>query len=167
MTTPNRPDPPMTGDIREQLTGFLDYQRATVVWKASGLTDEQARKQLVTSELTTVSGLLAHLAYNEQYWFAILFDGAPDPWKDAFETDIDAEFRYGVRTPVEQLIAEYERECERSRAVAAKFDLDHEVPRGKERVNLGWVIAHMIEETARHVGHLDLLREMLDGVTGE
>ena len=68
---PERPDPPMAGDERTQLTGFLDFLRAGVVWKCSGLTDEQARRSLVPSELTTIAGLLGHLTLVENYWFRI------------------------------------------------------------------------------------------------
>ncbi|WP_091674224.1 DinB family protein [Amycolatopsis marina] len=165
---PERPEPSKVGTEREQLTGFLDHQRATVVWKASGLTDEQARQKLVPSELTTIAGLLAHLTWVEQYWFGVVLDSLPDTWREAFEADQDAEFRVADRTPVSQLIAGYEAECERSREVAAKLDLDQEMatPRGHP-ITPRWVLMHMIEETARHAGHLDLLRELTDGLTGQ
>jgi uncharacterized damage-inducible protein DinB len=166
MTT--RPDPPKLGGAREQLDGFLDFLRGAVVLKATGLTDDQARRQLVPSELTTVAGLVAHLTYVEHYWFAVVLDGQPDPWQDLFAEDPDAEFRLGTRTPIERLVADYEAECGRSRAVAAGLDLDATGTTAKgEPVNLRWVIVHMIEETGRHAGHLDLLRELLDGSTGE
>lgn len=158
----------MLGDEREQLAGFLDFLRGTVVMKATGLTDEQAHRSLLPSELTTVAGLLSHLAYVEQYWFGIVFDHRPDPWKERFEEDPDAEFRTGLMTPLAQLIADYEATCQASREIVAKLDLDvtSTTARG-EPVNLRWVLIHMIEETGRHAGHLDLLRELLDGSTGE
>jgi len=166
MTT--RPDPPKLGGTRDQLGGFLDFLRGTVVLKATGLTDEQARRRLVPSELTTVAGLVAHLTYVEHYWFGIVLDGRPDPWAELFEEDPDAEFRLGMRTPIGQVIADYEAACGRSRDVAARLDLDDTGTTAKgEPVNLRWVIIHMIEETGRHAGHLDLLRELLDGSTGE
>ncbi|HEX6359658.1 DinB family protein [Actinophytocola sp.] len=163
-----RPDPPKVGGEREQLVGFLDFLRATVVLKASGLTDEQARRQLVPSELTTVAGLVAHLTFVEQYWFAQVLDGKPDEWVELFKEDPDAEFRIGMKTPLTQLIADYEAECQRSRDVAGRLDLDGTGTTAKgQPVNLRWVLIHMIEETGRHAGHLDLLRELLDGSTGE
>jgi uncharacterized damage-inducible protein DinB len=163
-----RPDPPKLGDEREQLDGFLDFLRSAVVLKAAGLTDEQARRQLVPSELTTVAGLVAHLTYVEHYWFAVVLDGQPDPWRERFADDPDAEFRLGMRTPIEQVVADYVAECERSRDVATRLDLGATGTTAKgEPVNLRWVIIHMIEETGRHAGHLDLLRELLDGSTGE
>ncbi|MFC4856250.1 DinB family protein [Actinophytocola glycyrrhizae] len=166
-STDTRTEPPRVAPEREQLGGFLDYLRGTVVMKAAGLTDEQARRALVPSELTTVAGLLAHLTYVEQYWFGVLFDGRPDEWNDRFELDPDAEFSAGMVTPLPELIENYERECAGSRAVAAKLDLDATATHKGEPVNLRWVLIHMIEETGRHAGHLDLLRELLDGSTGE
>lgn len=163
-----RPDPPMVGDEREQLTGFLDFQRATVVWKAGGLTDEQARRSLVPSELTTVAGLVAHLRLNEEYWFGVVIDGRPDVWQEILDKDPDAEFKEGMAAPLPRAIADYEAQCEVSREILAKRDLADEVtmPDGM-KVTARWVLVHMLEETARHAGHLDLLRELLDGLTGE
>jgi uncharacterized damage-inducible protein DinB len=169
MTSPDtRPDPPKDGELREQLDGFLDFLRATVVLKATGLTDEQAREQLVPSPLTTVAGLLGHLTWVEQYWFGVVLDGRPDTWEERFAADPDAEFTAALTVPLSQLIAGYEAECARSREVAAKLDLAATGTTAKgQPVNLRWVLIHMIEETGRHAGHLDLLRELLDGSTGE
>jgi hypothetical protein len=166
-STDTRPEPARTGAEREQLAGFLDFLRSAVVLKASGLSDEQARRQLVPSPLTTVAGLVSHLTYVEQYWFGVQYGKRPDPWQERFRDDPDAEFTAGMSTPIEQLVAEYVAECERSREVAARHDLDDTVMRKGAPVNLRWVLIHMIEETGRHAGHLDLLRELLDGSTGE
>lgn len=168
-TTDQRPDPPKDGELREQLDGFLDFLRGAVVLKATGLTDDQARRSLVPSKLTTISGLVSHLTYVEQYWFAVVLDGRPDPWQDRFTPeDPDAEFTAAAMIPITELIAAYEAECARSRAVAARLELDATGTTAKgQPVNLRWVLLHMIEETGRHAGHLDLLREMLDGSTGE
>jgi len=158
----------MVGGDREQLAGFLDFLRATVVLKATGLTDEQARRSLVPSELTTVAGLVSHLTLVEQYWFGQVLDEQPDPWRERLEKDRDAEFRAALGIPLDQLIADYEAECRRSRDVVAKLDLDVTGITAKgQPVNVRWVLIHMIEETGRHAGHLDLLRELLDGTTGE
>jgi len=158
----------MIADEREQLTGFLDYLRATVVWKASELTDEQARRSLVPSELTTIAGLLPHLMLNEEYWFGTVVDGRPDAWDDILKEDPDAEFRLGAQQPISTLIADYRAQCEKSREFLAAHKLDEVVslPSGRE-LTVRWVVIHMIEETARHAGQLDLLREMTDGLTGE
>jgi uncharacterized damage-inducible protein DinB len=166
MTTILRTDPPMTGDLRAQLTGFLDYLRASVHVKAAGLSDEDAHRVVLPSELTTVAGLVSHLRWVEAYWFRVVLGGEPDdaPYTDE---DPDAEFRVQDRTMTE-LLDEYAAECARSDAIATARQLDDEAAfRKDQRVNLGWVLIHMIEETGRHAGHLDILREMLDGVTGE
>ncbi len=169
MTKPKeRLDPPNIADERAQLTGFLDFHRATVVWKSEGLTDEQARRSLLPSELITVGGLVSHLRLNEEWWFENVVGNKPDAWKEILDEDPDAEFRLGKTTPLAQLIADYKAQCEISRERVAERDLDDVVstPGGKE-FSVRWVILHMIEETARHVGHLDLIREQLDGLTGE
>ncbi|WP_093573866.1 DinB family protein [Amycolatopsis rubida] len=165
---PERPDPPMAGDERAQLTGFLDFLRASVVWKCSGLTDEQARRTQVPSELTTIAGLLCHLTLVENYWFRVVLDGQPDAWADRLEIDRDAEFRLALELPMTQLIADYEAEAEQCRAVVAARGFDDTVLfKGDKPLTVRWVVTHMIEETARHLGHLDLLRELTDGLTGE
>jgi uncharacterized damage-inducible protein DinB len=167
-TAKTRPEAPMIGGEREQLAGFLDFLRATVVMKATGLTDEQARRSLIPSELMTVAGLLSHLTYVELYWFGIVFDGRSDPWAEPLKTDPDAEFRAALDLPLSQLIADYEAQCQLNSEIVAKLDLDTAAKTGRgEPVNLRWVLIHMIEETGRHAGHLDLLRELLDGSTGE
>jgi uncharacterized damage-inducible protein DinB len=167
-STDTRPEPPMLGGDREQLAGFLDFLRATVVMKATGLTDEQARRSLMPSELTTVAGLVSHLTLVEQYWFGQVHDNQEDPWEEQLKADRDAEFRAALSIPLDQLIADYEAECQRSRDVVAKLDLDATGTTAKgQSVNLRWTLIHMIEETGRHAGHLDLLRELLDGSTGE
>ncbi|HEY2062194.1 DinB family protein [Amycolatopsis sp. NBC_01480] len=158
----------MAGDERTQLTGFLDFLRASVVWKCSGLTDEQARRSLVPSELTTIAGLLGHLTLVENYWFRIVLDGQPDEWADALELDPDAEFRAAHRTPIERLIADYQAETALCREIVAARAFDDTVVfKEREPLTVRWVVAHMIEETGRHLGHLDLLRELTDGLTGE
>lgn len=164
---PKRPDVPLTGGEREIIEGLLDYHRATVVWKSSGLTIEQARQAHLPSKLTTIAGLVAHLTLNEFYWFSVVLDGKEDTWEPILEKDPDAEFRIPDGATMEKLLADYDAECARSRAIVAKRDLGLVVPFRESEVNVRWVITHMIEETSRHVGHLDLLRELTDGLTGE
>ncbi|MGW4526336.1 DinB family protein [Amycolatopsis sp. NPDC004378] len=164
---PERPRAPLTGGEREILTTMLDHHRATVEWKAGGLTDEQARRVHLPSELTTIAGLVGHLTLNEWFWFAVVLDGEEDTWDERLKADPDAEFRFAAETPVPQLLADYEKQCARSREIVAARGLDDQVTYKDETFNVRWVLTHMIEETARHVGHLDLLRELTDGVTGE
>lgn len=166
----SRTDVPSEWDERTMLTTFLDYARATVHAKCAGVTDSDARRApLPGSPLTTMSSLVSHLRWVECDWFETRLLGYPDhgPWTDA---DPDGEMRVGLQTPIAQLLEEYAAQCERIRHLVADLDLDTPAKyrmRSGETVTLRWIMFHMIEETARHNGHLDLLREMADGVTGD
>ena len=168
-----RQDPPATGGELEQLTGFLDYQRETVLWKAEGLDAAQLRQALPPSSLT-LAGLLNHLALVEDSWFRERFSGLPeqDTWAGVdWKADPDFEFRTALELEPDALRQRYREAIARSReVVAAAEGLDQlgaqPWPDGT-RWNLRWVLIHMIEETARHAGHADLLREAIDGEVGE
>jgi Protein of unknown function (DUF664). len=163
-----RIDEPYAADERTMLNAWLDWHRATVFVKCEGLTDELAQRPLIpSSPLMTVAGLVSHLRWVEYWWFEHMMLGKSDiaPWTD---DDPDKDFKVpGV--PLAQVLEDYEQQCIRSREIAASLDLDTEaiIERERGRVTLRWLLLHMIEETARHNGHLDLLREMLDGVTGD
>ena len=160
-----RPQPTDGSTERETLETFLDMNRATVIYKATGLSDEDAARRLVPS-LTTVSGLIRHLADVERSWFRDDLAGeadVPTRWSD---DDRDGEFRVTADDNHADIIADYEEACAESRRVAASFELDAR-GRNNAEVTLRWILVHMIEETARHCGHIDILREMLDGATGE
>ncbi|MDF2443649.1 MAG: hypothetical protein JWR01_1852 [Subtercola sp.] len=161
-----RPEAPEHGPERESLEGFLDWQRATVVWKAGGLSDADAARQLLPS-ITTVSGLVRHLADVERSWFREVLAGeqnVPARWS---AEDPDGEFRVTGADSLAEIIADYELACAESRAVAARFALD-DLSAGREhRFSLRWILLHLVEETARHLGHIDVLRELLDGAVGE
>jgi hypothetical protein len=164
--------PPLTADERTQLTGWLDLQRSFVRMKCVGLGEEDAhRKLLPTSPLMTVAGLVSHLRWNEYAWFQLNLIGVPDtgqtPWTEGGHPD--AEMLVDD-VPLNQLLDEYDAECRRSNETIAGLELDV-VEQGPyaakgEAASLRYVLCHMIEETARHVGHLDILREILDGRTG-
>lgn len=162
-----RPDPPEAAPERYVLGGVLDFLRATVVMKARGLTDEQARTPACPPSGLTVAGLVQHLTLVERYWFAIDFagDDLPRPWTE--EDPGDGGFVVPDGLGLADLLAGYEAECERSRRIVRGNDLD-ELARGEGvEFSLRYALTHMVEETARHCGHLDLLREALDGTTGE
>jgi uncharacterized damage-inducible protein DinB len=168
-----RTDPPATGSELEQITGFLDFLRATVLWKAEGLDAEQFRRSLPPSSLT-LGGLLHHLALVEESWFEERFSGLPtrEPWSGVdWKADPDWEFRTAADHDPDELRQRYRDACERSRAVVARADgLDQLSVRAwpdGTHWNLRWMLLHMIEETARHAGHADLLRESIDGAVGE
>jgi hypothetical protein len=164
-----RTDTPPTWDERVTLATFLDYVRATVHVKCEGVSPEHARSApLPGSPLTTMSGLVSHLRWAEYYWFQVVFQGEEDegPWT---EEDPDREMRIGAETPLPLLLADYEAQCARYRELGASRDLDDRAVRpirDGRHVTLRWIILHLTEETARHNGHLDILREMADGVTG-
>ncbi|MFE2022601.1 DinB family protein [Streptomyces sp. NPDC059499] len=151
------------GGEREVLETFLDFQRGVVRRKAAGLSDEQARRTPVPSG-TTIAGLLKHLAIVERNWFERILTQQPS---DLPAPGPDVSFTVGEDETVEDLLAAYVAACARSREHAAKFELDHRVPQEElGQVSLRWVYVHMIEETARHAGHADILRELTDGSTG-
>lgn len=167
MTADTRIDPPYTGGELAQAEGFLDYLRATIVIKARGLSEDDAHKAVLPSKLMTVAGLLSHLRWVEAYWFQTVLSGEPDKAPYSKERP-DGEFEIAEHLPTAQLIDEYEAECANSRAVTARMGLEETKPfRNGGEINLRWVVLHMIEETGRHAGHLDIIRELLDGVTGE
>ena len=167
-----REDPPFEAGELETFLGFLDYQRLTLLHKCEGLSDEQLRIPLPTSSLT-LAGLLLHCALDEDSWFSERFAGAEpmEPWASVdWDADPDWEFRTALDRTGEDLRATYTAACDRSRAVTAAADpaaLSVRPMRSGELFTLRWVVGHMIEETARHNGHADLLREAVDGVTGE
>lgn len=166
MTGPVRRRPTETGSERETLTGMLDFLRSTVVHKVSGLTDEQAASRSVPASALTAAGLVKHLTGTERFWFSIDFAGADleFPWP---EDDRHGAFGLAPGDTLAGLVAAYEFECERSRQAIAGAELD-DVARGKDMsFVLRYALTHMIEETARHCGHLDLLRESIDGQRGQ
>ena len=160
-----RINPPVAGGERESLEAFLDWQRSTVVLKARGLSDTDAATRL-TPSLTTVSGLIRHLADVERSWFREDFAGEKNVPAFWTEEDPEAVFRVTAADSLEAIIADYEAACAESRAVCAPASLD-DLCAGGDGQSLRWLYLHMIEETARHAGHIDILREQLDGMTGE
>jgi dienelactone hydrolase/uncharacterized damage-inducible protein DinB len=166
-----RPDP--GGGQREALGAYLDYQRATVLAKTEGLTAEQLNRRHAPSSLT-LGGLLYHLALVEESWTEVRFAGQPkrEPWAGVdFDADPEWEFRTSAELAPEQLRQRYREACERSRQVTAQatgLDQLSVVPLGNgQKFTLGWVLLHLLEETARHAGHADLIREAIDGSVGE
>jgi uncharacterized damage-inducible protein DinB len=168
-----REDPPTTGGELEQLTAYLDFQRETVLMKADGLDAGQLARTLPPSSLT-LAGLLNHLALVEDSWFRERFAGVPeqDIWAGVdWESDPEFEFRTALELNPDELRQRYRDACARSReVVAAAESLDQlgaQPRRNGMHWNLRWLLLHMIEETARHAGHADLLREAVDGRVGE
>jgi uncharacterized damage-inducible protein DinB len=160
------PDPPLApdelvsaGSEREVLETFLDLYRAILTRKLAGLSDAQIRQRHVPSQ-TTLGGLIKHLTAVEREWFQKVLAGRPEDEPGGGWTLSPGESAASV-------IEGYERACAASRRVASGFALQDSVPHPRlGRVSLRWIYVHMIEETARHAGHADILREQTDGATG-
>jgi hypothetical protein len=153
---------------RQSLEFFLDWQRQSLLWKCAGLTGEQLNSRpLATTDLSLL-GLIRHMALVERWWFRmrLLQD---DSLEQIFTTeeDPDGDFHNGTADSAESDYAVYLEEVDLARQAAAGRDLDKEFPGRKHTLTLRWIYLHMIEEYARHNGHADLLREAIDGVTGE
>jgi hypothetical protein len=168
MTQVQRPS--LTAGEREQLTGWLDLQRSFVRMKCTGLSEEDAHRSVVpTSPLMTPAGLVAHLRWVEYSWFQQGIAGVPDtgqtPWTE--DGHVDAEM-FVDDVPLDQLLDEHDEECRRSNATIAHVPLETvEIGQPADKAaSLRYVLCHMIEETARHVGHLDIIRELIDGTKG-
>ena len=169
----NRTKVPQLADERITLTGFLDYQRETLAIKCAGLTTEQLRERAVPPSALSLLGLVRHMAEVEQSWFQLVLSGQPvpyhwprEPGEDADSTG-SAEFDVTDAEPAEAFEV-WRAECARSRDfVAAAESLDVIGHYENETYSLRYVLTHMIEEYARHNGHADLLRERIDGVTGD
>jgi uncharacterized damage-inducible protein DinB len=168
-----RTDPPSSGAELVQLTAFLDFLRETMLLKCEGLSGEQLAQPLAPSSLT-LGGLLNHLALVEDWWFRVRFAGLEhvEPWGTVdWDADPDWEFRTAADLSPDQLRERYLETVARSREVVAGADsldkLSVRAGRDGQRWDLRWVLIHLIEETARHAGHADLLREAIDGRVGE
>jgi uncharacterized damage-inducible protein DinB len=174
MTAPmdptQRPEPPYRGDEPATLTGFLDYQRATLEWKCSGLDPEQLARRAVPTTTLSLLGLVRHMAEVERAWFDWVATGERRPYLYCTDADPDGDFDGAIADPavVDDAFAAWRTAIEEARAVVSRTALEHTfVHRADGPISLRWVLCHMIEEYARHNGHADLLREAIDGATGE
>jgi uncharacterized damage-inducible protein DinB len=168
-----RTDPDPAGSEFDLLVEYLDYQRETVLSKTEGLTHAQLIFKHPPSALT-LAGLLHHLALVEEGWMEQRFSGLAvrEPWVGVdWDADPDWEFRTAESIEPADLRARYSEACERSRQVAAAArsadQLSAKPLRDGRHFSLRWVLLHLIEETARHAGHADLIREAIDGSVGE
>lgn len=154
---------PFTGSEKESLHASLDRHRDVVLWKLSGLSEEQLRRPMTPSGMTML-GLLKHLAAVEYGWFCETFGRPVEPFWFTPEQD----FELGPEEHTADILAFYDRA--RAAADAAVRELPVEetgTSWSGETVSMRWVLIHMIEEVARHAGQLDIMRELLDGSTGD
>ncbi len=168
-----RTDPPETGDETTVVTAYLAFQRETLLVKTDGLTREELARTHPPSSLT-LAGLLLHLALVEESWSVERFAGEPipEPWLGVdWDATPDWEFEAALDLEPGGLRERYREACRRTDAVVAaagSLDALSAVPlRNGNRFSLRWMLLHLVEETARHNGHADLLREAVDGAVGE
>jgi hypothetical protein len=177
MDAPTRVDPALQGSEADMLRGFLTYHRDTFRWKTEGLNQEQLATPLPPSTMT-LGGMMKHLVVVESGWFSEDFRG--DPLMAPFDTapwdeDRDWEWHTAAQDTPEQLRAWFDDAVTRSDRIIdealVRDGLDQlsvaTHRRSGERYSLHWILVHMIEEYARHNGHADLIRESIDGSTGE
>ena len=157
---------PFTGGEKESLHVSLDRHRDAIVWKLDGLDDEQLRR-VMTPSGTTMLGMVKHLASVEYGWFCTTF-GRPSDEVDFGEDDPDADWRVNPDETTDGILAYYGRARAAADAVIDELDVETEGTAWfGDTVTMRWVLIHMVEETARHAGHLDILRELIDGRTGD
>lgn len=172
----DRVPPPAAAGEAETLLGFLDYQRNTLRWKCAGLTAEQLETALPPSTLT-LGGLLKHLSVVEAGWLNQFFAGGvvrPSWFSDMDGDDPDWSLTSAAAASPEQLFGWLDESIAVSDRIIANalagedglstLSTDSE---DGERVSLRWILCHLIEEYARHNGHADLIRQSIDGETGE
>ncbi|MFF4749818.1 DinB family protein [Streptomyces sp. NPDC002514] len=169
--TNDRREPALTADERTMLEGWLDYHRETLAWKCADLTDAQLRTASVEPSELSLMGLVRHMAEVERGWFRKVLAGE-DPGPIYYsEQDPDGEFHLSETDTWEEAYATWQNEIDTARRHAARFgldDLSEGVSRSSdESFSLRWIYTHMIEEYARHNGHADLIRERIDGATGD
>ena len=171
-----RPEPPIAADEVATLLGFLDFQRSTLAWKCEGL-DASGLTVSVGASSMTLGGILKHMALVEEGWFSRSLHGREylPPWDAVdWKADPDWEWRTAAGDSPEQLRALWDGAISVSRQLVAEAlttgGLDQRAKRtwaDGRAPSLRWIICHMIEEYARHNGHADLIRESVDGATGE
>ena len=166
-----RTEPSFDLPEREMLDAWLDYERATLAVKCDGLSDEELKIRAVPPSTLSLLGLVRHMADVESYWFRRVLSADPNSriyWSD---DNPDGDFDDVADAKVEADFNCWRGECDNARAVAARMTLEECGERTEdeqvERISLRWVLVHMIEEYARHNGHADLLRQCIDGATGE
>jgi len=162
-----RVHPPLEAGEREMLTAWLDFHRATLAWKCEGLTGEQLRERSAPPSPLSLLGLVRHMAEVERGWFRCRVAGEDLPGLYETDEDADADINGAQTADVAEAFATWRAECEAARKAAAVPSLDATFEGRHRRYSLRWILVHMIEEYARHNGHADLIRERIDGATGD
>ena len=162
-----RPEPPEHAGEKAVLAGFLDWHRATLEWKTSGLDGGSLRRRAVPTSNLSLLGLLRHMAEVERQWWARV-EGLTLAEHWCTPERRDADFDDVDTADVEEAFTVWRAECANGRRALDAADLDATFTTGRgSPMNVRWVAVHLIEEYARHNGHADLLREAVDGEVGE
>ena len=150
------------------LSVWLDFQRATLLWKCEGLDGAALARRAVPPSALCLLGLVRHMALVEWSWFDRIFIGSSSPEPISTVADIDADFNDIDPDRAAADLDLFGRQCEVSRAIVASAESLDALSVSTERptVSLRWILVHMIEEYARHNGHADLLRQRIDGAVG-
>ena len=165
-----RTSPPRVGDERTILEAWLDYHRDTLLWACHGLDDEQLRRRAVPPSSLSLLGLVRHMTEVERSWFRRVLTGEQTAPLHDDDQDPDGEFNRVDSADIAADLASFRAEVDRCRQVGTSHpDLDALAVTHREGapVSLRWIYVHMIEEYARHNGHADLLRQVIDGRTGD
>jgi uncharacterized damage-inducible protein DinB len=166
-STPRRTDPPLIADERTMLEGWLDFHRETLAVKCAGLDDAQLREASVPPSDLTLLGLVRHMAEVERNWFRRVLSAQDVGHIWCTDEDPDGEFHRLDEADTAEAFAIWRAEIEQARKLVTGRSLDDTGTRRGEEFSLRWIYVHMIEEYARHNGHADLIRERIDGATGE
>ena len=159
----------LRGPEHAQLDAWLDFQRASLLIKCSGLDEVQLAQRSVATSLLSLLGLVRHLIHVEEYWFSYCYAGLEiDPHFKSFAQNSDADFTELDSMSVADVFDLFQVTVQQSRNLSTRGDLDNVAQRRRHEhdVDLRWIYVHLIEEYARHLGHADILRELIDGATG-
>ena len=171
MSTPDvtqfRQDPPRAAGERDMYQAWLDFHRGTLLWKCAGVTDLQLKSASVPPSGLTLLGLLRHMSEVERAWFRTRAAGIKLPDLYCTEEDEDGDFDNVADADVEQARATFRDECLAADEAVRAMSLDDTFAGRRGPISLRWAYVHMIEEYARHNGHADLIRECIDGATGD
>ncbi|MEV8632582.1 DinB family protein [Streptosporangium sp. NPDC051023] len=167
--TDDRIDPPFIADEATMLYAWLDWHRETLAVKCAGLSQEQLSLRPCAPSTLSLLGLVRHITEVERYWFRNILNGEENPplyWNEQYP---DGDFDRLDSCTAEEALTRWRAEIEGVRELYTGLSLDTlgGQQRGGEDVSLRWILVHMIEEYARHNGHADIIREQIDGVTGE
>jgi len=162
-----RSNPPRVAEERAMYQAWLDFHRGTLLWKCTGLTAAQLKSAAVSPSALTLLGLLRHMAEVERVWFRTRAAGLNLPDLYCSDDDEDGDFDNVADADVTEAFATFKAECLAADEAVRTKSLDDTFVGRNGSISLRWVYVHMIEEYARHNGHADLLRELIDGATGD